>query len=275
MRYEWNFASLTPYTALIAQGLGVTLLFTIATVVAGLVIGLLAGIVRTNAPRWINVPVIAYIEAFRCMPLLVQLVWMYYALPVLTSAEMSPTTACFLTLSLYAGSFYAEVFRGGIEAMDKGQWEASKALGIRHGRILVRIVLPQAVRIMIPSLINQTVMQLKNTSLVSTIAVGDLLYKGSVITAAIYRPLAVLALRAIRTRKGRWARPLRRRTGHTTPPRFSVSTMRRPLATVSAHSAAGSESATMPPPNCTITRSSATIAVRMTTDRSMLPRQSR
>lgn len=197
MRYEWNFASLAPYTGLIAQGLGVTLLFTLTTVVAGLVIGLFAGIVRTNGPRWINVPVVAYIEVFRCTPLLVQLVWMYYALPVLAGVEMSPATACFLTLSLYAGSFYAEVFRGGIEAVDKGQWEASKALGMRHGAIFRRIVLPQAVRIMIPSFINQTVMQLKNTSLVSTIAVGDLLYQGSVITAAIYRPLEVYTVVAV------------------------------------------------------------------------------
>lgn len=197
MHYEWNFAALAPYSWLIARGLGVTLLFTITTVVAGLLIGLVAGIVRTNAPRWVNVPVIAYVEAFRCTPLLVQIVWMYYALPVLAGVEMTPTTACFVTLSLYAGSFYAEVFRGGIEAVDKGQWEAAKALGMRRGRIFRRIVLPQAIRVMIPSFINQTVMQLKNTSLVSTIAVGDLLYQGSVITAAIYRPLEVYTLVAV------------------------------------------------------------------------------
>lgn len=197
MGYEWNFASLTPYWGLIARGLGITVLFTITTVIAGLLVGLAAGIVRTNAPGWINVPVIAYIEAFRCTPLLVQLVWMYYALPVLAGVEMTPVTACFLTLSLYAGSFYAEVFRGGIEAIDKGQWEAGKALGIRRSKIFRRIVLPQAIRVMIPSFINQTVMQLKNTSLVSTIAVGDLLYEGSVITAAIYRPLEVYTAVAV------------------------------------------------------------------------------
>lgn len=197
MSYEWNFGALTPYTGLIAQGLGVTLLFTFTTVLAGLAVGLVAGIARTSGPVWLKVPVVAYIEAFRCTPLLVQLVWIYYALPVLAGVEMTPVTACFITLTLYAGSFYAEVFRGGIEAVDKGQWEASKALGMRRGRIFRRIVLPQAVRIMIPSFINQTVMQLKNTSLVSTIAVGDLLYQGSVITAAIYRPLEVYTVVAL------------------------------------------------------------------------------
>ena len=197
MSYAWDFGALAPYAGLIAQGLLVTLAFTVATVLAGLAIGLVAGIVRTNAPRWINVPVVAYIELFRCTPLLVQLVWMYYALPVLVGLAMSPNMACFLALSLYAGSFYAEIFRGGIEAVDRGQWEAGMAVGMRRGKIFRRIVLPQAVRVMIPSFINQTVLQLKNTSLVSTIAVGDLLYQGSVITAALYRPLEVYSVVAI------------------------------------------------------------------------------
>jgi len=197
MSYAWDFGALAPYAGLIAQGLLVTVAFTVATVLAGLAIGLVAGIVRTNAPRWINVPVVAYIELFRCTPLLVQLVWMYYALPVLVGLAMSPNMACFLALALYAGSFYAEIFRGGIEAVDRGQWEAGMAVGMRRGKIFRRIVLPQAVRVMIPSFINQTVLQLKNTSLVSTIAVGDLLYQGSVITAALYRPLEVYSVVAI------------------------------------------------------------------------------
>jgi polar amino acid transport system permease protein len=81
--------------------------------------------------------------------------------------------------------------------VDRGQWEAGMAVGMRRGKIFRRIVLPQAVRVMIPSFINQTVLQLKNTSLVSTIAVGDLLYQGSVITAALYRPLEVYSVVAI------------------------------------------------------------------------------
>lgn len=197
MNYTWDFGSLTPYVGLIGEGLLVTLLFTVTTVLAGLAIGLVAGVLRTNAPRWVNWPVIAYIEVFRCTPLLVQLIWIYYALPVLIGISLTPNMACFITLSLYAGSFYAEVFRGGIEAIDRGQWEAGKALGMRHRRIFRRLILPQAVRIMIPSFINQTVLQLKNTSLVSVIAVGDLLYQGSVIAAAIYRPLEVYTTVAV------------------------------------------------------------------------------
>ena len=195
--YAWDFAALKPYWGLIWQGLGVTVFYTVITVLAGLAIGLAAGILRTTAPRWVAIPLRGYIEVFRCTPLLVQLVWVYYALPVLIGVDMSATTACFLTLSLYAGSFYAEIFRGGIEAIDRGQWEAGQAIGMQQSRIFRRIILPQAVQVMIPSLINQTIMQLKNTSLVSTVAVGDLLYQGSVITAASYRPLEVYTTIAV------------------------------------------------------------------------------
>ena len=195
--YAWDFAALKPYWGLIWQGLGVTVFYTVITVLAGLAIGLAAGILRTTAPRWVAIPLRGYIEVFRCTPLLVQLVWVYYALPVLIGVDMSATTACFLTLSLYAGSFYAEIFRGGIEAIDRGQWEAGQAIGMQQSRIFRRIILPQAIQVMIPALINQTIMQLKNTSLVSTVAVGDLLYQGSVITAASYRPLEVYTTIAV------------------------------------------------------------------------------
>jgi polar amino acid transport system permease protein len=195
--YAWDFAALKPYWSLIWQGLLVTIFYTVTTVVAGLVIGLSVGILRTNSPRWISIPLRFYIEVFRCTPLLVQLVWVYYALPVLIGVDMTPAMACFVALSLYAGSFYAEIFRGGIEAVDTGQWEAGRAIGMRRGKIFRRIVLPQAIQVMIPSFINQTIMQLKNTSLVSVVAVGDLLYQGSVITATSYRPLEVYTTIAV------------------------------------------------------------------------------
>ena len=195
--YSWDFAALKPYWGLIGQGLLVTLLYTVTTVIAGLLIGLATGILRTTAPRWVTIPLRGYIEVFRCTPLLVQLVWVYYALPVLIGVEMTAATACFVTLSLYAGSFYAEIFRGGIESVDIGQWEAGRAIGMRRGKIFRRIVLPQALQVMIPSFINQTILQLKNTSLVSVVAVGDLLYQGSVITAASYRPLEIYTTIAV------------------------------------------------------------------------------
>ena len=194
MGYAWDFGTLKPYAPLLWRGLSITLGYTVTTVAAGLAIGLATGIARTMGSWWVALPARALIEVFRCTPLLVQLIWIYYALPVLIGVEMSAATACFLSLSLYAGSFYAEIFRGGIEAVDIGQWEAGRALGMRRGRIFRRLILPQAVRVMIPSFINQTITQLKNTSLVSVVAVGDLLYQGTVVTATTYHPLEVYTL---------------------------------------------------------------------------------
>lgn len=187
--YSWDFAALGPYLPLFWRGAKVTLFFTFSTVIVGLVVGLLAGLLRSLAPRWAAIPARIYIDIFRCTPLLVQIVWGFYALPVLTGVNLSAGVACFITLSLYAGSFYAEVFRAGIEAIDRGQWEAGQAIGMHRRKVFRRIILPQAVRIMLPAFINNTVMNLKNTSLVSTVTVGDLLYQGQVISATTFRPL--------------------------------------------------------------------------------------
>jgi polar amino acid transport system permease protein len=195
--YQWSFGFLWEYRTIIAQGLLITILFTIGTNLAGLAIGLVVGLARLLMPTIVQLPLIAYIELFRCTPLLVQLVWIYYALPVLIGVNIPAYTAGALALSLYAGSFYAEIFRGGVSAIDRGQWDAARAVGMRQGHVLRRIVLPQAFRLTIPPIINQTVLQLKNTSLISTLAVGDLLYQGSIITAATYRPLEVYTMVAV------------------------------------------------------------------------------
>ena len=197
MSYDWNFGFLWEYRSLIYQGLLVTVVFTIGTNLAGLVIGLIVGLCRQFGSRLVSTPLVGYIELFRCTPLLVQLVWIYYALPVLIGVNIPAHTAAALALSLYAGSFYAEIFRGGISAIDKGQWDAARGIGMRWGQSLRRIILPQAFRMMIPPIINQSIMQLKNTSLISTLAVGDLLYQGSIITSATYRPLEVYTMIAV------------------------------------------------------------------------------
>lgn len=198
MPYEWSFGFLWEYRWLIAKGLGVTIAFTVGTNLAGLLLGLVVGLIRSSAGgRLVHLPLIAYIEIFRCTPMLVQLVWFYYALPVLLGVNMPAAVAAALTLTLYAGAFYAEIFRGGIVSIEAGQWDAARSLGLRPWPAMRLVILPQAVRRMIPPIINQTILQLKNTSLISTVAVADLLYQGAVITAATYRPLEVYTLIAV------------------------------------------------------------------------------
>jgi polar amino acid transport system permease protein len=177
------------YRGLLLKGVLFTLLYTIGSIFCGLVIGLAVGLLRLSRSWFVNLPLIAYIEAFRCTPLLVQIIWFYYAFPVMVGVDIPAPVAGMLVLSLYTGAFYAEIFRGGVISIERGQWDAAQAIGMRRAQVLHRVVLPQAVKRMIPPFMNQSIIQLKNTSLVSTIAVSDLLYQGQLITAATYRPL--------------------------------------------------------------------------------------
>ena len=187
--YNWDFSFLWMYRWLLIEGLGFTLLYTVGSIAFGLIIGLLVGLLRLSRNWLVTLPLIAYIEAFRCTPLLVQIIWFYYAFPVLVGVDMPAVAAGMLVLSLYTGAFYAEIFRGGVISIERGQWDAARAIGMRHVEVLRRVILPQAIKRMIPPFLNQSIIQLKNTSLVSTIAISDLLYQGQLITSATYRPL--------------------------------------------------------------------------------------
>ncbi|MBR0751927.1 amino acid ABC transporter permease [Bradyrhizobium jicamae] len=189
MHYDWSFGFLLQYSKLIAIGTAYTIGFTLLTAASGFVIGCVVAIASLSKMRFVSTPLVMLVEVFRCTPVLVQLVWIYYALPVLIGVELSPAVAAFIALSFYGGAFYSEIIRGGIVSIDMGQWDAGRALGMRRFDLMRRIVMPQALKRMIPPLVNQAVLQLKNTSLLSVLAVPDLLYQGQLITSATYRPL--------------------------------------------------------------------------------------
>ena len=195
--YAWDFSFLWGYRWLILTGLGVTIAYTIGTILLGLLVGLATGLLRLSRNLVVTAPLLAYVEIFRCTPLLVQIVWFYYALPVVLGIDIPAHVAAVLVLSLYTGAFYAEIIRGGVNSIERGQWDAARAIGMRRGQVMRHVILPQAVKRMIPPFMNQSIIQLKNTSLVSTIAVADLLYQGTIITAATYRPLEVYTMVAI------------------------------------------------------------------------------
>ena len=195
--YAWDFSFLWAYRWLILVGLGVTIAYTVGTILLGLVIGLVTGLLRLSRNLMITAPLVVYVEIFRCTPLLVQIVWFYYALPVVLGIDIPAHVAAVLVLSLYTGAFYAEIIRGGVNSIERGQWDAARAIGMRGHQVMRYVILPQAVKRMIPPFMNQSIIQLKNTSLVSTIAVTDLLYQGQMITGATYRPLEVYTMIAI------------------------------------------------------------------------------
>jgi polar amino acid transport system permease protein len=218
MHYQWDFPFLLRYAPLFWKGVWVTLAYTAGTILLGLILGLLVGLGRLARANWAVLSsiqlrfwlispafwvfplqwcLIAFVEVFRCTPLLVQIVWVYYALPVVLGVQIPATVAAVMTLSCYTAAFYAEIFRGGIMSIERGQWDAALALGLRPWTMMRQVILPQAIRRMIPPFVNQSITQLKNTSLVSTIAVPDLLYNGQLITADTYRPLEVYTVVAV------------------------------------------------------------------------------
>lgn len=187
--YQWDFGILWSYRWIMLQGLGVTCAITTAIIILGVLAGLIAALGMLSRRRLLRGTALGFIEVFRCTPVLVQLIWCYYALPILAGVSMTPISASILALSLYGGSFYAEIIRGGIVSIESGQREAGAALGMLPRQIMSRIVLPQAVKRMLPALMNQSVIQFKNTSLVSVLAVPDLVYQSQIAAHDSFRPL--------------------------------------------------------------------------------------
>jgi len=191
MHYHWDLSMVLADSSRWWSAAGVTLLYSIATVVGGTVIGVICGLGLLSRRRWLTLPLEGYVEVFRCTPLLVQIVWFYYALPILLNFSLPAWLAAGLGLTLYMGAFCTEIFRAGVMSIGRGQWQAGRALGMTHIQLMRRIVLPQAVRRMVPPLVNQSITQLKNTALLYVVAVPDLMYTGSIVTAETFRPLEV------------------------------------------------------------------------------------
>ena len=191
MHYHWDLSMVLADSSRWWSAAGVTLLYSIATVVGGIVIGVICGLGLLSRRRWLTLPLEVYVEVFRCTPLLVQIVWFYYALPILLNFSLPAWLAAGLGLTLYMGAFCTEIFRAGVMSIGRGQWQAARALGMTHIQLMRRIVLPQAVRRMVPPLVNQSITQLKNTALLYVVAVPDLMYTGSIVTAETFRPLEV------------------------------------------------------------------------------------
>jgi polar amino acid transport system permease protein len=189
MHYEFDFQVIWDGWHLLLDGLWITLAVTICSLSASLVLGLTFGLLRLSKSRILSWAALAYIETFRNTPALVQLVWVYYCLPILTGVNLSAAVASTLTLALYGGAYNAEIFRAGIQSIDRGQIEAGLALGLKPFDLFRRITFPQAVRRVIPPLVNESITLLKFSSLVSILGVADLTYKAQVLATTTFRPI--------------------------------------------------------------------------------------
>ncbi|WP_417711131.1 amino acid ABC transporter permease [Roseibium aggregatum] len=195
--YEWDFAPVLSESGLLLAGFRNTLILTATALTGGLAVGLLLALARLSHRRLLSLPADLIIEVFRTTPPLVQLFWFYFGLPIILSVEMTPFLAAALTFTIQSGAFFAEIFRAGIVSIEKGQWEAARVIGMTHSQLMRRIILPQAVKRMFPSMMERSIELMKTTTLVATVSYADLLYEANELAQKTFRPLEVYTVVAL------------------------------------------------------------------------------
>jgi polar amino acid transport system permease protein len=196
MEYQWDFTVVWRNSHLLLWGLLGTLKVTVAALALGLPLGLGVALMRLSRSRAVSLPAGVFVEFFRSTPPLVQLFWCFFALPILIGVRIDSFQAAVMTLSVQSSAFFAEVFRGGIVSVERGQWDAARALGMTYRQLLRRVVLPQAVKRMIPAFLERAIELMKTTTLVATVAYADLLFEASDIAQKTFRPLEVFTAAA-------------------------------------------------------------------------------
>lgn len=202
---------LESYSTMLLKALGQTMLLTLLSLVFAFIIGLIFGMMSVGKKRSLNIISTIYVDGIRGIPLIVLAYFIYFGLPALikslgfTDFRMTALVAGTIALSLNAGAYMAEIFRAGIQSVDIGQVEAARSLGLGYARTMQRVVLPQAIRTMIPSIINQFIISLKDTSILSVIGFPELTKAGNIIvgntfaTAETWGIIAVMYLIVIIT----------------------------------------------------------------------------
>lgn len=173
-----------------------TVELTVITLVFGTILGILLALLKLSKNMVLKVLSSIYTWVFRGTPLLLQLFFFYYGLPFV-GIELKPFSAAILGLSLNCGAYMAEIIRGGIQSIHKGQFEAAKALGFSYGETMRRIILPQTWKVIIPPVGNEFIAILKDTSLVSTIAMVELMRSAQQIYASSFDPISVFFTAAV------------------------------------------------------------------------------
>ncbi|MDE0361347.1 MAG: amino acid ABC transporter permease [Rhodospirillaceae bacterium] len=198
------------YGAFLA-GAGMTVTVSAVSIAAGMVLGLWLSFGLISRNRQIRLPSVAYRSFWRGTPILVQLLVIFYLLPEI-GLDVPPVAAAMIALTMNTAAFQAEIFRGGLLSIRPGQVEAARMLGIGMPAIRVRILIPQMMRLVLPALVNETISILKNSSLISVIAVTELMRTSQQVVSVTYRPLEAytiaaliyLAMNLVLARAGAW-----------------------------------------------------------------------
>jgi polar amino acid transport system permease protein len=215
--WDWRFVGQSP--TFLAAGIATTAYICLIAAILMIPVSLIAAAGRMSAARILRGLASFYVDFFRSTPFLVQLVWLFFALPMLTGITLSGPQAAVIGLALYIGSYQAEVVRGGILSLESGQREAGLALGMTGGQLYRRIILPQAITRMIPPSMNVLVVLIKESAVISAVSVMDLMWRSQAIGSRSYRPLEPLTIAglvyiAMILPVSLWARQLHRRLQH-------------------------------------------------------------
>ncbi|MCP4768334.1 MAG: amino acid ABC transporter permease [Gammaproteobacteria bacterium] len=179
------------------SGIPWTIMLTICCVLISNLLGFFISLLGLARQRIARLLYRGYVDVFRSIPPLVSIFWVYYGLPVLIDVGLEPFPAGMLALSLYGSAFMAEIFRGGVQSIDRGQFEAAHTLGLGYLDTMRFVIFPQALRRSLPAIGNQLVIMLKMTSLVSVIGVSEVLRRGNELAVTEYRPLEIYTFVAL------------------------------------------------------------------------------
>lgn len=176
---------------LLLQGLWITVKIVVISLLIAFVIGLFTGLMNTSSSKILKFIATLYIDIIRGTPLLVQMFFIYFALPAFLDIRIPAETAGIIAISANAGAYIAEIFRAGISSIDNGQREAARSLGLSQVQTMRLVILPQAFRRMIPAFVNQCTISIKDTSLLSVIGIRELTQSGEIIISTNYRAFEI------------------------------------------------------------------------------------
>ena len=197
MNHAWDFKPILENWDVLADGLRGTLLLFAVCSVLGLSGGLLVGMGRYSRSRVFSVPAATFVEIFRNTPVLIQIVWFYFAFPIISPIEVNAFTAAVLGISLNTAAFSADIYRAGIQSIERGQWDGARALGMSQVQAMRRVVLPQAIKRILPALTNRGIEVLKMSTLASVIAYAETMHQAKALAAINFNPIETYTAVAI------------------------------------------------------------------------------
>ena len=182
------------YSAVFISGLGGTLWISLVTVALGTILGMFVALMRMGRSKLLRVITDVYIEVLRGTPILLQLYFFWIGLPKIMPFELSDTQCIVTALVVNASAYISEIIRAGINAVDKGQWEAARSIGLSNVHVMTRVILPQAVKNILPALCNEFISTVKGTSLASVFFVGELMTSYKTVQSATFLALQSLTI---------------------------------------------------------------------------------